>query len=46
MDLARDSAKIFESRRSSLSKEERRAIFDIVRDVALQVYPRRSFAID
>ncbi len=45
-DLRRDSASIFELRRNSLTKEERKAIFDVVEDVALQLYPRESFAID
>ncbi len=45
-DLQRDSAKIFELRRQSLSVEERRAIFDVVKDVALQVYPVDSFGLD
>ena len=46
MDLSRNSADIFEMRRDSLSKDERKAIFEIVEDVALQVYSRDSFAID
>lgn len=45
-DFQRNSADIFEMRRNSLSKDERQAIFDIVQDVALQVYSRDSFAID
>lgn len=45
-DLRRNSAGIFEMRRDSIPKEERHAIFDIVQDVASQVYSRESFAID
>jgi hypothetical protein len=33
-------------RRDSLSLEERKAIFEVVEDVALQIYTRESFAID
>lgn len=46
MDLRRESADIFRMRRASLTKRERRAIFDVVQDVALQLYTRDSFAID
>lgn len=46
MDLDRESSKIFELRRDSLSVEERRAIFDVVHDVALKIYSRESFNID
>lgn len=45
-DLQRDSAKIFELRLQSLSVEDRRAIFDVVQDVALQVYSKESFGLD
>ena len=45
-DFNRNSADIFAIRRDSLSLQERRLIFDIVQDVALQLYPRDSFAID
>jgi hypothetical protein len=45
-DLRRNSADIFGMRRDSLSLEERRAVFEIVEDVALQTYTRESFAID
>ena len=45
-DFQRNSAALFEMRRDSLSKDERRAIFEIVKDVALQIYSRESFAID
>lgn len=44
-DFKRDSAKIFEMRKNSLSQEERRKIFDIVGDVALEFYPEESFSI-
>ena len=45
-DFQRNSANLFEKRRDSLSLEERRAIFEVVKDVALTIYPRESFAID
>jgi hypothetical protein len=45
-DFRRNSADIFKMRRDSLSQKERKAIFDVVEDVALQVYTRESFAID
>lgn len=45
-DFNRNSADIFKTRRDSLSLEERHKIFEIVEDVALQIYPRESFAID
>lgn len=45
-DFRRNSAGIFEMRRDSLSLEERKEIFEIVEDVALQIYTRESFAID
>ena len=44
-DFQRNSKDIFEMRRNSLSIEERRAIFEIVEDVALQIYSKESFAI-
>ena len=44
-DFKRDSAKIFELRRNSLSPEERRKIFDIVKDVALDFYSEESFSL-
>jgi hypothetical protein len=46
MDLQRDSASLFEHRRDSLSATERREIFEIVADVALQLYSAESFAVD
>jgi len=45
-DFHRDSSNIFELRRDSIPKEQRRKIFEIVKDVALQIYDRESFAID
>lgn len=45
MDLSRDSASLFEMRRDSLTREERREIFEIVEDVALQLYSEESFAL-
>jgi hypothetical protein len=45
-DFQRNSLDIFETRRNSLALAERRAIFEVVKDVALQVYPKESFAID
>ncbi len=45
-DLKRKSEDIFEHRRDSVPVEERRAIFEITKDVALQVYDRDTFAID
>lgn len=45
-DFRRDSSKIFELRRNSVPLEERRAIFDIVEDVALQMYDRETFALE
>jgi len=45
MDLSRDSRSIFRHRRDSLSAAERRAIFDVVHDVALEIYPEESFAL-
>lgn len=45
-DFNRNSAEIFKMRRDSLSLEERQSIFEIVKDVALQVYTEDSFALD
>lgn len=44
-DFKRDSSKIFELRLKSLTPEERRKIFDITKDVALEFYPEESFGI-
>lgn len=46
MDLNRDSASIFEKRRDSLTREERREIFEIVEDIAMEIYPKESFALE
>ena len=46
MDLSRNSSALFELRRDAVPSEQRREIFDIVQDVALQFYSRESFAID
>ena len=43
--IQRNSVDIFEKRRSSLSIEERRAIFEVCKDVVLQVYSKESFGI-
>ena len=45
-DFKRNSADIFRVRRDSLSAKERRAIFEVTKDVALQIYSRESFSID
>lgn len=45
-DFNRNSADIFKARRESLTLEERKAIFEMTEDVALQIYSRESFDID
>jgi len=45
MDLSRNSENLFEMRRDSLTCEERKEIFEIVEDVALQLYSKESFAL-
>ena len=45
-DFYRNSANIFKNRRDSLTKEERRAVFEIVEDIALKVYTKESFALE
>ena len=45
-DLQRDSSQIFAHRRSQVPPEERALIFDIVQDVALQLYDEASFGLD
>ncbi|NJM88495.1 MAG: sulfotransferase [Hydrococcus sp. RU_2_2] len=45
-DFKRNSADIFKTQRDSLSIEERKAIFEVVKDVALQIYSQESFALD
>lgn len=44
-DHHRNSAQLFDARRAMLSLKERERIFDITRDVALQVYSRESFGL-
>lgn len=45
-DFRRNSADIFKVSCESLTLEERRAVFEVVEDVALQLYSRESFSID
>ena len=45
-DFNRNSADIFQTCIDATSLKERKEIFEIVKDVALQVYDRQSFAID
>lgn len=45
-DFKRDSSNIFKMRRDSLTLSERHEIFEIVKDVALPIYSRASFALD
>ena len=45
-DFRRDSARIFQMRRDSVPVEQRRQIFEIVKDVALDLYSRESFALN
>jgi hypothetical protein len=45
-DFKRDSARIFRLRRDAVPVEQRRQIFEIVKDVALDLYSRESFALD
>ncbi|MGK7895410.1 MAG: hypothetical protein AB4372_17775 [Xenococcus sp. (in: cyanobacteria)] len=44
-DFYRNSADIFENRRNSLTTKERRAIFEVVEDIALKIYSKESFAL-
>ncbi|WP_319423434.1 sulfotransferase [Pleurocapsa sp. FMAR1] len=44
--LRRNSSEIFKASIESLSIEERKAVFEIVQDVASPIYSRESFAID
>ena len=46
VDLSRNSSALFELRRDAVPVEQRREIFEIVQDVALQFCARESFAID
>jgi hypothetical protein len=45
-DFRRNSSDIFELRRNAVPIETRRAIFELTKDVALQLYDRESFALD
>ena len=45
-DFQRNSADIFKMHRDSLTSKERQQIFEIVQDVALQIYNKETFAID
>ncbi len=45
-DFRRDSAQLFDLRLGMLSAAERRNIYEITKDVALQVYPDSSFGLD
>jgi len=45
-DFQRDTSNLFEMRRDSIPVDQRRRIFDIVKDVALDVYSRDSFALN
>ena len=45
-DFKRDSASIFQVCRDSVPVEQRREIFEIVKDIALDIYSRESFALD
>jgi hypothetical protein len=45
MDLNRDAASIFEMRRDAVAPADRRAIFEVVQDVALELYSEDSFAL-
>jgi hypothetical protein len=46
MDLSRDSSSIFELRRDALDVETRRVIFELTKDVSLELYSQDSFALD
>lgn len=45
-DFRRDTSSLFEMRRDSIPVDERRQIFEIVKDVALDIYSRESFALE
>ena len=45
-DFKRNSADIFQHSLKSITLAERQAIFNIVKDVALKVYPESSFALE
>lgn len=44
-DLSRNSAKIFELRKNSLSAKERRLVYEVVKDVSQVHYCERSFGL-
>lgn len=44
-DHYRNSAALFELRRSMLTTEDRQKVFDITRDVALRIYTEQSFGL-
>jgi len=44
-DFQRNSSNLFELRRDAVPLEQRRRIFNVVKDVALQLYSRESFAL-
>jgi hypothetical protein len=45
-DFKRNSADIFKSSLESVSIQERREIFEIVQDIALNIYSKKSFYLD
>lgn len=45
-DFRRDSAAIFQHSLRKLTREERAKVFELTEDVARQLYPRESFALD
>lgn len=45
-DFSRDSQNLFSYRAGSLSREERRTVFQLTSDVALRVYDTDSFGLD
>jgi hypothetical protein len=44
-DHYRNSADLFELRRGMLTREDRQKVFDVTRDVALQIYTKESFGL-
>jgi hypothetical protein len=44
-DHYRNSADLFELRRGMLTRQDREKVFDITRDVALQIYTKESFGL-
>jgi len=45
-DFSRDSRNLFDLRIGMLTMEERREVYEITRDVALQAYPEESFRLE